>query len=211
MKTSVSIWMPVNVGDYLKRTMHLSTVQHGAYLLLMLHHWSTAEPLPPDAESLANIARMSPRDWARHSPVLARMFTVTDNGWVSAEVMNELLLAETNRQARVKGGKKGAQTRWLEHGSPNGSAMTDPLADPVTDEWQNDGPSPSPSPSPQSGPSSDQEREARARLLKARWAALKAVIERHPGGKPGASAADQAEYLAKKRELERIQEQQAEG
>jgi len=55
-------WMPFYVGDYLANTGHLSTEEHGAYVLLILHYWVT-ESLPTDAESLANVVRMPLDRW----------------------------------------------------------------------------------------------------------------------------------------------------
>lgn len=55
-------WMPLYVGDYLANTGHLSTEEHGAYFLLILHYWTT-ESLPNDARSLANLARLPLKKW----------------------------------------------------------------------------------------------------------------------------------------------------
>jgi uncharacterized protein YdaU (DUF1376 family) len=51
-------------GDYQRKTRHLSTEQHGAYLLLLMHCW-THGSIPPQPEARAAIARMTLRDWQR--------------------------------------------------------------------------------------------------------------------------------------------------
>ena len=67
-------WMPLYIGDYLAKTSHLTTIQHGAYLLLIMHYWANGSLPGTDAERMA-IARMSHDEWAGNCQVLARFFT----------------------------------------------------------------------------------------------------------------------------------------
>jgi Uncharacterized protein conserved in bacteria len=54
-------YMQFYVADYLADTMHLSTEEHGAYLLLIFNYWQTGKPLPKNR--LAGIARLSNERW----------------------------------------------------------------------------------------------------------------------------------------------------
>ena len=66
--------MPVYIGDYLADTMHLSTEQHGAYLLLLFHLWRRGI-LHDDDAVLAQITGLVKRlEHAR--PVLAEFFEI---------------------------------------------------------------------------------------------------------------------------------------
>jgi uncharacterized protein YdaU (DUF1376 family) len=51
-------WMPFFVGDYTKNTMHLSTEEHGAYLLLIIHYWCNGK-IRNDKKIIKNIAKIS--------------------------------------------------------------------------------------------------------------------------------------------------------
>ena len=51
-------YMPFFVGDYLADTSHLTTTQHGAYLLLIMHYWATGG-LPTTDRELRTIVGMS--------------------------------------------------------------------------------------------------------------------------------------------------------
>ena len=39
-------YLPIWIGDYLKETRHLSTEEHGAYLLLLFQYWTRQEAFP---------------------------------------------------------------------------------------------------------------------------------------------------------------------
>jgi uncharacterized protein YdaU (DUF1376 family) len=96
-------WMPFYIGDYIGDTRHLSTVQHGAYLLLIFSYWSRGD-LPDDDRQLANITRLSLKEFRRHRAVLQAFF---HNGWHHKRIDIELKRTFDIRMKRAAAGAIG--------------------------------------------------------------------------------------------------------
>lgn len=101
-------WMPFYIGDYRADTPHLSTAQHGAYLLLIFHYWQLGG-LPDDDEQLARIVGMTPAEWRKNRPVNRAFFT---DGWRHARIEREIAAASEKYERRVKAAKRGNEVRW---------------------------------------------------------------------------------------------------
>lgn len=101
-------WMPLYVADYLKDTGHLTTAEHGAYLLLIMHYWANGS-LPPDDRKLARIARMTDREWKTSRDTLAEFF---DASWRHERIEKELAeAAEKSESARTSAAKRWEKKR----------------------------------------------------------------------------------------------------
>lgn len=102
-------WMPMYWGDYLKDTGHLSTLEHGAYVLLIGHYWSTGTPLPDDDSKLKRITKVeSAAQWRKLRPALVQFFKVAGGLWRHKRVDEELGEA-LKRSTKAK---KAAKARW---------------------------------------------------------------------------------------------------
>jgi uncharacterized protein YdaU (DUF1376 family) len=103
--------MPVFIGDYLGDTMHLTTEQHGAYLLLLFHLWRRGIVHDDDA-ALARITGLTASAWSSHRPVLAAFFRIHDGLWHHGRVERERIRIEAKRRSGSEKGKLAASSRW---------------------------------------------------------------------------------------------------
>lgn len=99
--------MPLHIPDYRADTGHLSTLEHGAYLLLIMHYWMKGG-LPDDDARLARITGMDPQQWSEAKPALELLFTA---GWRHKRVERELRKVQVS-EVRSEAGKAGADARW---------------------------------------------------------------------------------------------------
>jgi uncharacterized protein YdaU (DUF1376 family) len=121
-------WMPLYVGDYLGDTGHLTTAQHGAYLLLMMHYWRKGE-LPDDDRQLSKITKLPLRTWCEYRPMLQDFFY---DGWkhkrIDAELARMMQVSAKRAIAGQKGGLGSALARMKLENSVR--SRSSPLAAP---------------------------------------------------------------------------------
>jgi uncharacterized protein YdaU (DUF1376 family) len=112
------IWMPVFIGDYLADTMHLTTEQHGAYLLLLFHLWRRGS-LRDDDAVLAKISGLGENAWNLHRPALAEFFKIHDGLWQHGRVDKEKARVAASKQSMTKKAKSAASSRWRKSNAPS--------------------------------------------------------------------------------------------
>jgi uncharacterized protein YdaU (DUF1376 family) len=107
-------FMQLYVADYLGDTRHLTTEQHGAYLLLLMTMWRHGGRLPNDPAKLARIAGVSARRWHLVASDVMPFFTVCDDGTITQKRLErEHQKALSISEKRSVSGKRGGQAKAL--------------------------------------------------------------------------------------------------
>lgn len=97
-------WMPFYVRDYLADTEHLTTTEHGAYMLLIMHCWQHGT-IPANPQQKASVARMRLNDFNRIWPNLAPYFEADGSSRrVTLERQKIASVTSVRREAGRKGG-----------------------------------------------------------------------------------------------------------
>lgn len=102
-------YMQLYVADYLADTAHLTTEEHGAYLLLLFSYWQTGKPLR--ADRLASVSRMSNERWISVEDTLKDFFHVDGNTWVHFRVEADLESVNSKSKSASEAGKASARAR----------------------------------------------------------------------------------------------------
>lgn len=101
--------MPLFGDAYLADTTHLTTEEHGAYLLLMIAAWRQEDcGLPMDDKKLARIAGLSTKKWTSIRDTIFEFWKV-DNGRI---YQPRLTKEHTYVCQKSQANRKSAEARW---------------------------------------------------------------------------------------------------
>jgi len=83
-------FMPLFLGDLLADTLHLSTQEFGAYMLLIAHAWKHDAKIA--VKDLRQVTRVSRYQWPKISQKICKFFdtTMETNFWIQLRVKTEL-------------------------------------------------------------------------------------------------------------------------
>lgn len=130
---------PLFTDAYLGDTQHLSTIEHGAYLLLLIVAWrSKGSCLPDDDARLAKHARMTRGQWARIAPTIREFFTARDGALYQSRLTDEAKHVRQVREKQREAGRASALKRKDRHATDvhvplSGRATPSPSPTPTSD------------------------------------------------------------------------------
>lgn len=96
-------YMQLYISDYFGDTAHLTTEQHGAYLLILMGMWKAGGYLLNDPSLLGALAKVEPRRWPAVARIIMPFFTVLADGTITQKRLEKEArkAATTSEQKRV--------------------------------------------------------------------------------------------------------------
>lgn len=99
-----------NMGNYAKKTMHLSMLEHGAYNLLLDRYYVTEKGIEQDEVYRYALAREK-RDRDAVDKVLKEFFELENGRWVHVRCEEEIAKVRTKAQIARENGKNGGRPK----------------------------------------------------------------------------------------------------
>jgi uncharacterized protein YdaU (DUF1376 family) len=119
--------LPLFTDAYLGDTTHLSTFEHGAYLLLLIVSWRSSGCCVADDDALlSRYTRMTRDKWRKVRPILEPFFMISDGFWHQARLQNELQHLQSRREQQVAAGNASAIAKSLKRGKRGSTPVGTP-------------------------------------------------------------------------------------
>ena len=112
---------------YMADTSHLTTYEHGAYLLILMAMWRAGGYLPNDDIRLARTARTTPGKWAQIAPTIRQFLTIDGDTVTQKRLMVEISNARCRKTNFESAGKLGGLAKALKYNKSVPSIATEML------------------------------------------------------------------------------------
>lgn len=104
-------WYKRDPSAYIKKTMHLSLVEHGAYCLMLDVIYMTKQPLPAEFEGICRILRATTKpERAAVTAVLKQFFELGEGGYTNPRAAQEIKSLSDYQKAQAQNGSKGGRS-----------------------------------------------------------------------------------------------------
>jgi uncharacterized protein YdaU (DUF1376 family) len=114
---------------YMADTSHLTTTEHGAYLLILMAMWRAGGNLPDDDVRLARTARLTLDKWRKIAPTIREFFTKDGDSVSQKRLMLELKIARSKNEKLAEAGRAGGRAKALKrHNTRSSDASQSPEA-----------------------------------------------------------------------------------
>lgn len=124
--------MPLFLDAYLADTTHLSTEEHGAYLLLLMSMWRRGGAVPNDDKDLARIVGLSPSKWRAVKTRLLPFLVVSEGEISQKRLKKEWEYVQEKREKNAQNGARGGRPASNKNNGiakANGYPVDNPNAD----------------------------------------------------------------------------------
>jgi len=167
--------LPLWTDAYLADTRHLSTLEHGAYLLLLMEAWRRPHcDLPDDDKLLARLAGLGADEWAAIAPVVMDLWTRDGRRktWTQKRLKKERDYVGLKSQSQ----RDKAAKRWQKTEIDDATALPNAC--------RTDAPTPTPTPTVEANASTGSKRGSRLpeSFAPALTETVKALVSRWPAG-----------------------------
>lgn len=115
---------PLWTDAYLADTHHLTTIEHGAYLLLLVAMWRSNGTLPNDDRQLAKFARLGSNQWQRIKPAIMPFMRINGQTITQGRLADELQYVRDHSKKQAK----NARSRWSNRTVPPDAVQQHPPA-----------------------------------------------------------------------------------
>lgn len=124
-------YIQLYTADYLADTAHLTTLENGAYLLLMFNYWQRGESFKAKDEQtlskrLASVARLTINEWLEVSEQLKEFFVIIQHSdcieWKHNRIEHDL---DAVREKSIKASNAGKRSAKARSANTNNERSTD--------------------------------------------------------------------------------------